>query len=193
MTMTMRLLNSAERAEIYTEHMTEAFPASELKPFAHIERLIAEEKYLAYGFFEEGELAGYAYFVKTERKEAVLLDYFAVLSDRRASGYGSRFLGKIKEEIGKEYGAIVLESENPAYAHDDKDREVRERRIRFYLKNEMQSTNVWSRVHIDNYVIMLYTAEAGMTDEEIAAKVDTLYQAMFDNQFYTQHTSVRIV
>lgn len=193
MTITMRMLNGAERAMVYTEHMTEAFPASELKPLAHIERLIAEQKYLTYGFYEEDELTGYAYFVKTEKADALLLDYFAVLSDRRSSGYGSRFLGKIKEEIGKEYSAMLLEVENPEYAHDEENRALRERRIQFYLRNGMAHTGIWSRVLLDNYVIMAYETGDAMRQEDIAGQLDTLYEAMFDNKFYTQNTSIRIV
>lgn len=180
MAITMRLLNSAERETVYTKYMTEAFPASELKPLAHIERMLADDNYLPYGFFEAGELVGYAYFVKTEEHRAVLLDYFAVLAEKRSHGYGSCFLEKIKEEIGREYGAILLETENPCYAHDEEDKKIREKRIQFYKRNGIRQTDVWARIVLDRYVIMIYETQKQMAREHLIAELANIYAVMFD-------------
>lgn len=180
MIITMRLLDSAEREAVYTEYMTEAFPASELKPLAHIESLIAENHYLPYGFYEGEELIGYAYFVRTENTEAVLLDYFAVLAEKRSHGYGSRFLARIREELGQSYRLLLLETENPMYAKDEADKSMRERRMAFYLRNGMRQTGIWARIVLDRYVIMACEMGAAMMKDEITAELAEIYAAMFD-------------
>ena len=75
----IKKLNLDEIHEIYNAYMHEAFPPSELRPFASMEMLYNKNCYPCYGFYDETDsLYAYAYFSCTENGKYALLDYFAV-------------------------------------------------------------------------------------------------------------------
>lgn len=61
-----------------------------------------------------------------------LLDYLAVDSEFRSSGYGSMMLSCLKAEMFNRDKHLVLEVENPDYGIDTRSKQ---KRIEFYLKN----------------------------------------------------------
>ena len=63
----------------------------------------------------------------------VLRDYLAAVSDERSAGHGSRMLGFLREACA-EKGGILIEAEDPAFAADEADGEIRRRRIRSTIK-----------------------------------------------------------
>ena len=68
--------------------MHEAFPPSELRPFASMEMLYNKNCYPCYGFYDETDsLCAYAYFSCTENGKYALLDYFAVKKRPARHGY----------------------------------------------------------------------------------------------------------
>lgn len=63
----IKKLNLDEIREIYNAYMHEAFPPSELRPFASMEMLYNKNCYPCYGFYDETDsLCAYAYFSCTE-------------------------------------------------------------------------------------------------------------------------------
>lgn len=63
----IKKLNLDEIREIYNVYMHEAFPPSELRPFASMEMLYNKNCYPCYGFYDETDsLCAYAYFSCTE-------------------------------------------------------------------------------------------------------------------------------
>ena len=87
----IKTLNLDEIREIYNAYMHEAFPPSELRPFASMEMLYNKNCYPCYGFYDETDsLCAYAYFSCTENGKYALLDYFAVKKDLRGTGIGSK-------------------------------------------------------------------------------------------------------
>lgn len=111
-----------------------AFPASEKKPFALMEKKRDE------GFMElcailsdEDEFLGLAFFILHGR--IALLDYFAIDEDARGRGVGTEALAKIKELFQKR--VLLLEIEDT----DEKDAENIRERIRrrsFYERGGME-------------------------------------------------------
>ena len=82
----IKKLNLDEIREIYNAYMHEAFPPSELRPFASMEMLYNKNCYPCYGFYDETDsLCAYAYFSCTENGKYALLDYFAVKKDLRGT------------------------------------------------------------------------------------------------------------
>lgn len=85
----IKKLNLDEIREIYNAYMHEAFPPSELRPFASMEMLYNKNCYPCYGFYDETDsLCAYAYFSCTENGKYALLDYFAV--KKRPARHGHR-------------------------------------------------------------------------------------------------------
>jgi uncharacterized protein len=71
----IRILETDEITDIYNEHIVTDFPASEVKPLSQMLRKREQGQYFVYGMFEDnGELAGYAYFIKCSNKELSMIN-----------------------------------------------------------------------------------------------------------------------
>ena len=93
----IRILETDEITDIYNEHIVTDFPASEVKPLSQMLRKREQGQYFVYGMFEDnGELAGYAYFIKCSNKDVYLLDYLAIVKNKRSKHLGSTFLQELK-------------------------------------------------------------------------------------------------
>ena len=91
--MRIRLLNAAGARQLYESRMARDFPPGELKPFAAMEELLAAGLYEPLTFTDDaGAVLAYAWQVVLPGQQAGLVDYFAVRSDLRGSGIGTRAL-----------------------------------------------------------------------------------------------------
>ena len=101
----IRLLDTEEIKSIYNEHIVTDFPASEVKPLKQMLEKRENGQYFVYGLFESNtdddgapqeELSGYAYFIKCRNMDVYLLDYLAIVKDKRSKHLGTHFLGQLK-------------------------------------------------------------------------------------------------
>lgn len=196
--MEIRLLDDEERRNIYHGHLQKDFHQSEIKPYALMEALAAEQRYPCYGLFEQGELKGYAFFVKDEKGHTLLLDYFAVVCEYRNEGLGGGFLRELQEYVMKEDLTLFAEVENPAYAIDEQSRDLMNRRIQFYLRNGFKLSKVWSRVFTDEYQIIYFNeklsaGERSHPEENIIVKeLKQLYLMIFGEAACRNRINVRL-
>lgn len=155
--------------KIYKILMKKDFPPSELKPFSIIKKEIERSEYVCYGMFDDDVLCGYAFFVVRNAENGVknyLLDYFAVTEADRNKGIGSAFLGLISEKLSGS-GIIICEAENPDFAEDTDEKNLRERRIGFYIRNGFSDTGVTVRLFGVEYVILEITRNEKHSQDEI--------------------------
>ena len=75
-----------------------------------MEKCFEENRYFPYGYYEEGRLIAYAFFLRSG--SFLLLDYYAVLEEVRGLGKGSEILGLMKSHL-KEGETIFIETEQP--------------------------------------------------------------------------------
>ena len=106
-----RQLTLAQAEEIYDKYLKADFPPEEVKPFSAIRRMWEQKNYHTYGFYEQ-EAAGdllcaYAFLMADNEKRMLLLDYFAVCSQLRGSGYGSLALALLRKECAGWNGILV--------------------------------------------------------------------------------------
>lgn len=107
-----------------------AFPVCERKPFrAMVERINHGVEML--GIEEDGEFVGLAIVLVTDT--IALLDYFAILPEKRGNGIGGRALAKLRERYRNH--ALLIEIEDPSEPCDN--RHDRVRRLAFYRRNGM--------------------------------------------------------
>ena len=108
---TIKKLENTEITSIYDTYMKQDFPSDELKPLSHILKSMEEGYGFSLGLYEEERLAGYAVFILCEETRCALLDYFAILSDRRGEGLGHRafplFGNYFKEELPMVKGLYI--------------------------------------------------------------------------------------
>lgn len=181
--------------EIYTKTAKHHFPPAELKPVGRVCSFLEEGKYICYGLFEAGELLGYAFFLKPEKADFMLLDYYAIMEGHRNQKLGSVFLKLLKEEfkMGKEYpvSGFFIESEHPDFSKDEAERDLRQRRIAFYERNGAGLTEVTSRLFGVDYKILYVTVEdRGLETKEAFEKLEYIYHAMFAPKLFGREVKI---
>ena len=176
--LTIQALTPQQVTQIYHRHMVRDFPADELKPLDNMLPLMRRGLYRGYGLWEDGALCAYALLMTVPDGRVPLLDYLAVVSDRRDHGYGSRFLQLLKAELA-DYDGIVLEAEAVAYAVGGADRAIRTRRLAFYHRNGLRSTSL--QTHLFGVTLSMLYLPCGrdVSDGQLYCELDALYRRMF--------------
>jgi probable selenium-dependent hydroxylase accessory protein YqeC len=182
--MEMRLLQADEVRSVYYTHLVNSFPRSEVKPLENILRMMEQGRYECLGIFEKKELCGYAYMVVDQESGYLLLDYLAVVSDRRSCGYGSRILKELRDWYQDRNG-IFIESEALRTSANADELVVRRRRLDFYEKNGCELTCVKTDVYGVEYSIFYIPILAKQPDHE--AELDHIYRTMFSEKAYANH------
>lgn len=185
----LRTLDAGQVKVIYDIYMTTDFPRSELPPvdifFERLERGIYE----CLGLYENDELKAYGYFAKHDSRGYMLLDFLAVCPECRGGGYGSRFLHMVKDHFSDKNG-ILLECESERTAPDETQREIRSRRVRFYLQNGCRETKVSSCLFgVDFDILYLPLKEK---EPQVDTELEQIYLLMFGEENYRKYAKVSL-
>ncbi len=178
-------INVAE--EIYEKHLNGDFPPDEVKPFSIIKEMWSKKNYYMYGFYEKGKgqreetLCAYAFLLADHKRKMLLLDYFAVCGQLRGSGYGSCSLAMLREECADWNGIMIEVEDDELPGLDEETRKVRQRRIAFYKGADCQMTTTRSRLGGVDYRIMVLPVMDSQAGEDMAGKVRSVYQCMYDD------------
>ena len=164
-------LNDIKQIEnVYKILMKKDFPKNELKPFSIIKKEISRNEYICYGIYDDSDvLCGYAFLVmrtNNDGRKNYLLDYFAVTEAERNKGIGSVFLELLINQLF-DADIIICEAENPTYAVNDEDRNLRQRRVNFYLRNNFADTGVSAELFGVEYMILEVNKNSEHSQEEI--------------------------
>lgn len=183
---TIKKLGNKEITFLYGTYMRQDFPSDELKPLSHILKSMEEGYGFSLGLYEEERLAGYAVFILCEETRCALLDYFAILSDRRGEGLGHRafllFQTYFKENLPLVEG-LYIESERIAAAENEKQRLTRERRIAFYESCGCEMTDLQAVLFGVDYSV-LYMRMGNPVQGASLEALDALYRKMFKPEHY---------
>lgn len=139
---------------------------------------------------EKERIVAYAFFVIDGRN--AMVDYLAVCENLRGRGKGSLLIRMMTDDLQQKYDCVLLESEDPDDATDEEDRDVRERRIRFYLHNGLVQTGVRSEVWHVHYRILALPVGHILPDEEIGRIYSDIYRVMMPEKFYKTMFAYRI-
>ena len=169
----IKKLNLDEIREIYNAYMHEAFPPSELRPFASMEMLYNKNCYPCYGFYDETDsLCAYAYFSCTENGKYALLDYFAVKKDLRGTGIGSKTFPLLRTEM-KDRDGLLLEVESVESAEAEEEVNIRRRRK---AKSLLYG--------VDFNILVLPIAQPVPEAKVVLHELENIYHVMFDDELY---------
>ena len=160
----IKKLNLDEIREIYNAYMHEAFPPSELRPFASMEMLYNKNCYPCYGFYDETDsLCAYAYFSCTENGKYALLDYFAVKKDLRGTGIGSKTFPLLRTEMKDRDGLLLA----------------------FYERCGCEMTKAKSLLYgVDFNILVLPIAQPVPEAKVVLHELENIYHVMFDDELY---------
>ncbi len=167
------------------------FPAAEIKPFPIIERLYKKGLYIGYGLYEGQALLGYALFCSTSDQRYILLDYLAVLQTHRCGGYGSQFLALLKQSLSS-YACLLLEVEDDDYAQTKDELELRQRRIGFYIRNDIHMSAVRSFVYGCRFKIMYTPLAEPVNDDNVYDALHAVYHTLFSRKQFVQNAEISI-
>lgn len=192
MTYTVKRLAEDEITEIYNTHMKQDFPPSELKPLSHIIKSMEGGYGFSLGICANEEPVGYAVFILCEETRCALLDYFAILKDKRGEGLGHRAFSLFEEYFTRnlpETEGLYIESERVSAAENEKQRLTRERRIAFYRSCGCDMTDLRAVLFgVDYSVLYLpFTKKESSASREA---LDTLYRKMFKLEHYERCVSL---
>ena len=167
---------------VYTEHLIFDFRKEEIKPFALLSALYEQGCYEGYGaYLDDGTLLAYALFVSDGEHSDVILDYYAVTRGGRGKGTGSAFLSELIEVFSSRL--MLLEVENDAFAADDEERTVMQRRLGFYERLGVRRSTLCPNVFDVEFIIM-YVWHDEKSDDELKKSLERIYHVMFPDEVY---------
>ncbi len=187
--MELRLLNNEEVSVIYNDYMLKDFPREELKSLKKIIRLTDEKKYFSYGVYEDNCLVGYALFMTYEN--IILLDYFAIIKEKRGNGAGSKVINLLSDYFKDKYDVFILESENPKFSKNESDKNIREKRIKFYEKNGLIKTDIKSKVYGVDFVIFIKNDKI-KNNAKIVELLNNLYISMANEEKWKENVFISL-
>jgi len=184
----IRVLTRPQIQEVYTRRLIEDFPPDERKPLQMIERALDLGKYVCYGYFIGERMAAYAFFAKAGK--TVLVDYFSVEKSLRDQGLGSRFLQALIGGPLRDLNCALLEVDDPDYAPDPYEKEIRRHRLRFYLNNGLKDTGARVVVfHVEYRILALPVGRIPVGEDALNAYL-SIYHAIPHEQAYAEKIQI---
>lgn len=184
-------LTLAETQKIYDNYLKADFPPEEVKPFSAIRRMWEQKNYHAYGFYEQTDerdtLCAYAFLMADNGKRMLLLDYFAVRSQMRGSGYGSLALALLRQECADWNGILVEVEDDELPGLKEEKVTTRRRRISFYTNAGCQMTTARSWLWGVDYRIMVLPVMEQHCCEHAAERIQSVYRCMYEEKVLEQH------
>ncbi|MDY3929350.1 MAG: GNAT family N-acetyltransferase [Clostridia bacterium] len=157
--------------KIYELYMN-AFPEIERKPFSFLlDKQKDKSVDLLYIENDIDEFVGEAISVKY--KDMILLDYFAMDSQKRGNGYGSQALKLLIERYSEKRFILEIERDDV----ECENLEQRKRRKKFYLKNGMKLMNF--NVNLFGEEMNILTYNCRVTFEEY----HSIYKNVFGDKY----------
>jgi len=192
--MEIKQLTEFEQIEnIYKTRMKNDFPYNELHPLFVMRKIWDAGDYHCFGWFDDEELLGYAFFIKLQdgSKLYYLFDYLAISDGRRNEGLGSRFLKELPAHI-KDPDCILVEVAYPSNAPVPFVKELRTRRLGFYKRSGCHVTDVTARVYGADYRIIEFPVGTLHSPEEICSIYTALYEHISPKWFLKKFFEVGI-
>ena len=176
----LTLLKKHQIEYIYKTYMVVDFPPDELKPLAHLLRMVEEGLCTYYALFDGSEVL--SYFGLCVKDGFALVDYLAVNSEKRGQGIGSETLKLLKEAAGD--NTILIECEDIAATEDEAEKIIRTRRINFYLRSGFTLTTAKANLFGVDYALLTYPEKS---EAETKLGYETVYRAMLGDETYNKY------
>lgn len=171
----MKLVNIADEGAKYKWQLYDlydkAFPEQEKKPLQVMENLVADGKMEMLAMVDEDEFVGLAINLIDVEQDRALLDYYAIVPEKRNYGYGSRGLEALLKKFKNHKYIFEIETQD----EKAENAEERKKRKAFYLRNGLQETGLFVNVYDTDFEIL--TPDGELTFWEY---VDFLREVMYE-------------
>lgn len=165
------------------------FPSDERKSYKILKRTY---KLGVTKFFEIRNnhfIIGFMITNEVKDNKFVQLDYFAIFKEYQSRGYGSKALSLLKNEF-KDYFAIFGEVEALGYGSNEYENKQREKRYKFYIKNNFRPLSF--NILFFNVVYTPYVMELTryIDDNEIIKNALEIYKVIAGNKLIDKNFKV---
>lgn len=195
----IRRMDPAALSAAYQAQIPRHFPTSEVRPFdparqmpggevpmLDVQTLLGENRYAAFGAYDGGALAAYAFLCWDEHGTA-LLDYLAVMEDYRCHGVGSLMMNYLLSgSTALPWKCLILEVDDPDFAGDGAELTIRLRRNAFYHRAGLRESRV--RVQLFGARYRIFTDAHGLSDEALLARVRAMYPQLVPPEKLTRES-----
>ena len=175
----LRKIKFKEFKDLYRKHIIKDFPKNERPNLEGFRKRMLKNNEEVYIFEEDGIDKGYC--IIHQLKEYILVAFLAVYKENRGKGTGTKILKEIQEKYSNKKG-ILLEVEDPDFAKNNKEKNIQEKRIKFYEKSNFKIVkNLKEKLYTVNLKIMVY--EFKKTDvKEIENTIKEFYYTVIDKK-----------
>lgn len=175
----LRKIKFKEFKKLYRKHIIRDFPKNERPNLERFRKRILENKEEVYIFEEEDAEKGYTLIVKLENY--IFVDFLATYKESRGQGIGTKILKELKEKYPD--CNIILEVEDPEFARDEKEKTIREKRIKFYEKSNFKIIKELQIKYSDLVIfkLMIFSVKA-QNIEEIHDKMKKIYNKVLNKK-----------
>lgn len=187
---TVEELNLDQIRALYAGRMREDFPPAEIKPLSAIERAMSRGEYICFGAMAGEDILAYAFFIRLREKGIALFDYFAVKKEARCSGIGSAFIQALTAGLLRGMDAVLLEVDDPACAGDAPERDIRDRRLHFYLRNGLKDTSVTAVVFGVQFRVLALPVGPCPHPDETRRMYAALYRAVMPSKIFASEVLI---
>lgn len=186
----LKKINLKEFKNLYRKHIVKDFPREERRSLNKFKKRITKGKEEAYIYLENGKEKAYTIIAVLDNY--VMVSFLAVFKEYRGEGIGTKLLKEIKDNFSNKKG-ILLEVENPKYSKNQEEKEIRERRIKFYEKSNY---NIVDGVEVNSHSIMFNIMILNINNKEInkqqiSKEINDFYTNIFRR--YDKDLSFKII
>ena len=177
----LRKIKFKEFKDLYRKHIVKDFPSSERPNLEGFRKRMLKYNEEIFIYEEEGIERGYC--IIDQIQEYVLVAFFAVYEGNRGKGIGTKILKELEEKYSNKKG-ILLEVEDPDFAKNENEKNIQERRIRFYERANFQVVeNLKVELFMVNFKIMIYNFKNEQINiNEIEKVMKQFYYAIIEKK-----------
>lgn len=186
----LRKANLKEFKKLYRKHIIKDFPREERRSLNKFKKRVTRGSEEVYIYEEDGKEK--AYTIVAVLNNYIMVSFLAVYKEFRGEGIGTKLLSEIKDNFSNKKG-ILLEVEDPDFSKDQKEEEIRKKRIRFYKKSNY---NIVDGVKISSHsiifdIMILNISNTKIDKQEIAKELNDFYINIFKR--YDKTLSFKII
>lgn len=177
----LRKIKFKEFKDLYRKHIVKDFPSSERPNLEGFRKRMLKYNEETYIYEEEGVERGYC--IIDQIQEYVLVAFLAVYEGNRGKGIGTKILKELEEKYSNKKG-ILLEVEDPDFAKNENQKNIQERRIKFYERANFQVVeNLKVELFMVNFKIMIYNFKNEQINiNEIEKVMKQFYYAIIEKK-----------
>ena len=150
------------------------FPRVERKSYKNLKRGYNNEITNFYKIIEKNELVG---FIITQNANGdsryILLDFLAILPIYQCKGFGKQAIKELNKIISEKYLGLFAEVEKAGLGKNEKENDIRRRRIEFYEKLGFVNSEI--DINLSNVVFSVYVLSSSKKDDDILNDLLIIY------------------